>query len=319
MDFLTKQSLPLATADELIVRNASWGPVIGFSVFAIALLLGGTFFIYSYQLGSVWGMCASAIYVFIVGAICRVMLRVLRALLSTANWLMRISPRGIFIKYRSYLHDDSPQHDPIALQLAWDEIASVHLQQETYITSDLEGRQWLKRQFLVLQLNPRVIETRKIQAALDFEKQRKPEHFKINELQHQLFLARKNKADHSEITRIKLQLDLQRKRNPGPHQKWLFKDTPVTFIEPDQIKLQVTQVTPGMHKLRQLLSQYITIVEDPAEKLDITRPMTDQEFTSKLRLLLDRSDTLEAIKLVRQHLGLTITEAKAYLEKTKQT
>jgi hypothetical protein len=45
---------------------------------------------------------------------------------------MRIGPGGILLKYRSYLHDDSPVEDPIALHLSWPEIVDAQLQQEHF-------------------------------------------------------------------------------------------------------------------------------------------------------------------------------------------
>ena len=54
---------------------------------------------------------------------------------------------GILLKYRSYLHDDSPEEDPIALYLSWPEITEAQLQREIHTTTDMDGKRQIRRWF----------------------------------------------------------------------------------------------------------------------------------------------------------------------------
>jgi hypothetical protein len=318
MNLLTSRNIPPPRSNETVFRISLSGPLFTFLIFLIGLLIGVALFIYCYLSSVAWGMVLSGIYVLMMWGICHVLFRALVATLSPANWLARIGFDGMLLKYRSYLHDDSPAEDPVALQLSWPEIADAQLQQELYTTTDIDEKRQVQRWFLVLELDARYLDIDRISSALAFEKQRKPAHFKVDDLKHELFNARKNRADKAEIARIKREIALEKKRHPGKHSKTHFHDRPVVFIEPDQLKMEWTHITPGKKKLRRLLAQHTTVTADGQQQFDIEKPMTETEFNSLLAGLLGRDETIEAIKLVRLHLGLNTTEARAFIEKAGQ-
>lgn len=316
MNLLTRQNIPPPRHEETIFRISLWGTLFAFLLFFSGFLGGAAFFVIGYQVSRLWVMIVTAFYSLIVGTACAILFHSLRAIRSPTNWLARIGSGGILLKYRSYLHDDSPREDPIALHLSWSEIVDAQLQQEIHTSTDIDGTSRIKRWFLALKLNPRYLDIERVKAALEFEAQRKPAHFKVDDLKHELFIARKNRATDHEIARIKKEIDRVKKLNPGKHRKTRFLDRPIVFISPDLLKMELTHITPGKNKLRELLSKYSTVIDDQEKQFDMEKPMTEAEFNSMLTTLLDREEKLEAIKLVQLQLGLSASKAVAFIEKT---
>jgi len=317
MNLLTKENIQPRSGDETVFRISIFGPVFCFSFFLLGLILGMLFFVQSYRSSAAWGMILSGVYVLIMWGLCTILFRAVRAALSPANWLARIGPGGSLLKYRSYLHDDFPAEDPIALHLSWTEIADAQLQQELSTTS-MSGKSQDRRWFLAIKLDPRYLDVERVRTALEFEKQRRPAYMKVDDLKHELFIARKNRADAGEITRIKREIALEKKRYPGRHGKGQFKDRPVVFIEPDLLKMEWTHVSPGKKRMKQLLARYTTIISAYLQHIDADKQMSEEDFTSRLAALLNRGETIEAVRLVRIQKGLDTTEAKAFIEKQTQ-
>lgn len=314
MNLFARQNIPPPRRDETIFRISLWGTLFSFLLVVSCFLGGAAFFVIGYHVSRFWVMIVAALYTLIVGGVCSVIFRTLMAMRSPTNWLARISSDGILLKYRSYLHDDSPREDPIALHLSWAEIADAQLQQEIHTSTDSDGTIWIKRWFLAIKLNPRYLDIDRVKAALEFEAQRKPAHFKVDDLKHELFIARKNRATDHEIVRIKREIDRAKKLNPGKQSKTRFHDRPIVFISPDLLKMELTHITPGKKKLRELLAQYSTVADDQKKQFDMEKPMTETEFNSLLTALLNRGEKIEAIKLVQLQRGLSTSEAVAFTE-----
>ncbi len=317
MNLLSKQNIPPLGRDETIFRISFWGSLFSFLLLLSGLLVGAVLFVVWYRSSNIWGMILSALYALMMWGLCSVIFRTLRAIRSPANWLARIGSGGILLKYRSYLHDDSPGEDPIVLQLAWAEIAAAQLHQEIHSSEDSDGTSRIKRWFLVIKLDPRYLDIDKVKAALEFEGQRQPAHFKVDDLKHELFLARKKRAGAAEISRIKEEIARVKKLHPGRQSKLKFHDRPIVFIPPDQLKMEWTHITPGKKKLRQLLVHYTIVKADREESFDRVKPMAETEFNALLAALLSREEKIEAIKLVRLQLGLNLSDAKAFVEKNR--
>ena len=263
-------------------------------------------------------MLLAGLYSLLMWGLCRVLLHALLAVRSAANWLARIGPDGVLLKYRSYLHDDLPAEDPIAVHLGWHEIAAAELQKERYTTTDIDETHQITRWFLALTLAPRYVAVERIKTALEFEFQRKPAYHKVNNLKHELFEARKRGAANSEIAQLKQQIALEKRRHPGKHNRSRFHDRPVVFIKPDVLRMEWTHISPGRKKLCRLLERYTAVSDGQRQDIDIVRPMGEAEFHALLATLLSHDETIEAVKLVRMQRNLGITEAKAYIEKFRQ-
>lgn len=314
MNFLSKQQIQPPGHDETVFRLSRWGSVLTFLIFLIGLLVGVVLFACSFRSSIIWGMVLSGVYSLLLWWLCRILFRAMLATFSLSNWLARIGHNGVLIKYRSYLHDDFPAEDPIAVKLSWSEISDVQLQQELHTTTDSDGTHRITRWFLAITLNSRYLAVDSIKSALEFESQRKPAHFKVDDLKHELFTARKNRASDSEIARIKAEIALEKELHPGRRSKAQFRDRPVVFVNPDQLRMEWTHITPGKKKLRELLAHYTKVISDQEQQFEVEKPMTEKEFNSLLATLLSRDETIEALKLVRKQLSLSTTEAKAYLE-----
>jgi hypothetical protein len=318
MNFYTRQALPPPGINDVVCRLAVWGPLLSFLLFLIALLVGIGLFSISYHAASITGMIFSALYTLLLWVVTRINYHVLSAARSPANWLARIGPGGILLKYRSYLHTDSPEADPIALQLSWLEISAARLQKETHDTRTGNETRQIDRWFLAITLSPGHVDINKIESAITFENQRKPAHFRIGELQHSLFEARKRKAAPTEIQSIKQAIAQEKRRHPGKHANTWFHDRPVTFVEPDTLRMEWSHVTPGRKKLLPLLNQYTKIIADQAQHYEADKKMDPAEFEKFLAGLLSRNETIDAIKLIRQQTGCSLVEAKAMIERRRQ-
>lgn len=318
MNLLSKKNIRPSGKDDTVFSRSLWGPLFTFLIFLVGLLAGLALFIYCYQFSIIWGMLLASLYSLIMWGISQILFRALMATRSPANWLARIGPDGMLLKYRSYLHDDSPEEDPIALYLAWREIDAVQMQQEEYTTTDLDGKRQTRRWFLSIILKLRNSDIQRVKSALEFENQRKPAHFKIDELKHELFIARKKRASDSEIAFIKNEIAHEKRRHPGRHKKTRFRDRPVVFIDPDRLRMELSHITPGKSKLRQLLALRTRVTGDQQQQFAIEKPMSQAEFDSLLASLLGRGETIEAVKLVQLQMGLTTTEARSFIEKRRQ-
>jgi hypothetical protein len=314
---LSKKNIPPIGRDETVFRISFWGAFFSLLFILTGLLAGVAVFFIGYHSSRSAVMTLSALYTLVMWGICLIIFRTLRATRSPANWLARIGSGGVLLKYRSYLHDDSPGEDPIALHLSWHEIADAQLHQEIHTTTDSDGKSHLKRWFLVIRLDPRFLNIAAVKGALEFEVQRKPAHFRVDDLKHELFIARKNRAAAGEISRLKAEIAGEKKLHPGKQSKTRFCDRPIVFISPDLLKLEWTHITPGRKKLRELLAQRVSFIGEHKTEIDIETPMTQAEFQALLATLLSREEKLEAIKLVRYQLKLSSTEAVAFIEKSR--
>lgn len=317
MKLLEQRAISAPKPNETVFRISFWGPLLTCLLFVLGFLFGLALLFYSYSASSVWGMVLAGFYTLVMWGLCQMVLRALRATFAAANWLARLGPEGLLIKYRSYLHGDLPEEDPVVLQLGWSEIASAQLQKELYTTTDSDGKHQVTRWFLALKLDGRFVDVAAIRAALEFESRRKPAGARIDELKHELFEARKSRAGAAEIAGIKQEIAREKQQYPDYRSRARFRDRPLVFVEPDLLKLEWTHLRPGRKPLRELLEQHARLDGDSRQQIDIEQPLSKEEFEQLLTTLLGRDATLEALKLVRLQLGLGTTEARAYLERLR--
>ena len=97
-----------------------------------------------------------------------------------------------------------------------------------------------------------------------------------------------------------------------------FRDRPVVFVDPDQLRMEWTHITPGKRRLRQLLELRTRVAGDHQQQFDMEKPMTEKEFNSLLTTLLSRDESMEAVRLVKLQLGLDTTGARLFIEKLRR-
>lgn len=316
---LSTKSVQTVNPDERVFRIPAWGTLFSFGFMLLPLLAGLGLFAYSVQHGVFWGMLLSGGYSLLMGGICWMLLRAVRRNLSPDNWLARIGPTGILLKYRSYLHDDLPADDPVILALSWPQILETGLLEETTTRQDADGSQRIRRRYLTISLDSDQVDTERIRAALEFEHQRQPAGQRIGELQHELFRARRNRAENDEIRRLEEAVKREKELHPGARNRMRFKSRPVVFLPPDRLQVEWDQVTPGIRKLRQLLMDYTEFVEMESGLEDNGEPLDDGVFADRLAALLARDETLAALRLVRNQFGCNVTAAREYLRRSSQS
>ena len=321
MELLTERDIPPADKSELEFRRSHWGALAAHLFFLSGLIIALDLFAATFIIPGIkgfhWSRIVLVLIFLMMWGISRITYRLYTALRRPGNWLARIGPGGLLVKYRSYLHNDLPAEDPIAVRLEWYEIEQVQLQKEVFHGQSLGEKTEVRRWFLNIKLKHHDGDVEKLKEALAFEHQRKPVGFRIAELKHELFLARKNRAPDSEITRIKMAIQDEKRRYPGWQSKGRFLHRPVTFVEPDLLKLEWTPATPGAKILREWLARYINYVRGEDQNLHADKPMSNEEFSQLLASLVSRDEQIEAMKLVRRHLGYDLAEAKTFIEKTR--
>ncbi|MCB1983814.1 MAG: hypothetical protein H6936_02850 [Burkholderiales bacterium] len=328
MQLLTARQIPSAGKADTVFRISRWGALAGYS-FAVLVMAGlltafvAMFFAPEFS-GFHW---LKVILGILLGLLTLLMWLIAGALQYSytalglpSNWLLRIGPCGVMIKYRSYIHFDSPQEDPVAIHLDWHEIDNIQRYRETVRIREMGEVNDIRHDYLMITLKPGCHtpgKISKVRKALEFEAQRKPAHFQVDALQHELFIARKNKAGDREIRRLKQAIQEEKKRHPGRHNKTRFKHRPVIFIAPDTLKIEWTHAAPEVKTLNALLAQYGTETVAAQRTIDMDTPKTSQEFAEILHAVLSRGDEITALKLIRAQFGYSISEAKAYIDNLK--
>ena len=322
MELLIDRDIPRAEGSAQVFRVSPWGSLAAYLFFAAALGAALGLFVYTFWLPEVsgfhWSRIVLMIFILVMWGLSRILARAYAASRHPGAWLARIGPDGLLIKYRSYLHDDSPAQDPIAVRLSWAEVAQAALQREVFHGEGVDEKTEVRRWFLIVTLKCRENDIEALKSALAFEHQRQPEHSKLDELKHELFLARKRGAPHSEIARIKRAIHGEKRRHPGRHNKGRFLHRPVTFANPNMLKVEWTQAAPGKKVLGRLLARYTHYVTADDRHLHADKPMTKTEFARLLLTLVEREDEIEAVKLVRRRLGCGLAEGKAFIDEIRK-
>ena len=133
MKFLQEQLVPRRAGD-LVFRHGRIGPAVAFAVFAVAALaaaaapLAGVEFPRLVAYGSSLGLTLLA---WIASA-------TLRAALAPSNWLLRATPDGLYLKFRSYLNHGMPAADETVVFLAHDRIVTISALTRTTTRRDPE-------------------------------------------------------------------------------------------------------------------------------------------------------------------------------------
>jgi hypothetical protein len=319
MELFVDRDIPRADGAEQVFRMSPWGSLAAYLFFVAWIGAALGLLVYTFYAPEIhgfhWSRIVLVIFILVMWGLGGIYARVYAAARHAGNWLARIGPAGLLIKYRSYLHEDSPAEDPIAVRLSWDEVVRAELQREIFHTEVADEKTEMRRRFLVFKLRCRESDTAKLKAALAFEHQRKPDHFKVNDLKHELFEARKRNAPGSEIAHIKRAIRSEKRRHPGKHAASRFVHRPVTFIDPDLLKVEWTGAAPGRKVLSGLLERYTRFVPAADRHVHADKPMTETEFRALLGGLIERDERIEAVKLVRRQLRCTLVEAKAFIEK----
>lgn len=195
------------------------------------------------------------------------------------NWLARIAPTGVYIKFRSYLNDDLPDSDRTVVLIPFDEVRSVGPRDERMATTDMEGGRATQ-----------TIRYVEFDLATD-----------VGSLADAVSAERSRTAPSE-------------KRWYGSSST-LYNDYPVRVVPPSFVRVQ-WGVVPGRNAFLNALRPYVHVASPTSSGEDFTQlaslPREQQE--QRLRDLDAAGSTLVAIATARRLYGYDLAQAKAFVE-----
>lgn len=204
--------------------------------------------------------------------------------LAPTNWLLSVNPDQIQVKFRSYLNSHFPREDPQVVQFHPSEIESARITKQR-ITSPGSGSGHVTSFHTFLDLS----------------------------------IAEQNLIPLREQIRYERNLKLPPTgkfiKSSGKSQHY-----PVSVVENRVVRIEWRSpydiVTPGVKKaLVKLREQGIKIEALKKEVIDLTRDRADQNcMEDNILHLAERGNLLAATKLARRTLGMSLTEAKVFVE-----
>lgn len=196
---------------------------------------------------------------------------------QTTNWLLALGPDRLWIKYRSYLNSHFPPDDLQIIELRYDEIESVGLIRRKEIMPGSRNR-------------TQVQYCRHLEFALcrPFG----------NELPEALLAERNTKG------------------SPGRRTSSRSLDYPVQAKGENTIRMRVNGIRPGCKTaLREFEKNGINLAPEKREIEDYTELLEDKrQMEDQLIVLVEQGKTLAAVKLARRRYGMTLAEAKQFID-----
>jgi hypothetical protein len=207
--------------------------------------------------------------------------KLLTARFRPTNWLVRLTDTGLFIKFRSYLNDHFPVHDPTVVFIPYSEIRTAKLvqQRREIPNSDRNRRSSTVRLCRTVELE--IAHARPLAAVLAAEAK--------------LVFGRTSHSARRISTR--------------------YQHLPVQLDSTDLLRIE-WGVVPSAAKLMELLSGH-TLVQTAASTsvdfVDLDR-LSREEQESRLLELAQSGETIAAIALARRLYGYDLTKAKEFVE-----
>ena len=119
--------------DEHTFRTSSIGDFIWFSIFFMSLAAITVYYVSIIINSSVqfWVHLLYLWFAFWIGIFVLMIGGRFKSSLQPSNWLVRLSPEHILIKFRSYQNAHYPDTDPVVIDLSWHDIDWVRKTRET--------------------------------------------------------------------------------------------------------------------------------------------------------------------------------------------
>jgi hypothetical protein len=149
--FLQEQFVPRRAGD-VVFRHGRIGPTVAFAVFAVAALAAAAAPLLGFDLprpvayGSSLGL---TLFAWVASGVAR-------AAWGPSNWLLRATPDGLYLKFRSYLNHGMPASDETVVFLARHQIVTLSALTRATTRPDPEttgGEQRRRRKFLRIRLD----------------------------------------------------------------------------------------------------------------------------------------------------------------------
>jgi len=274
MRLLRLSEVATSPDDRVFASSRTWALVFAFA------LLGGT-------VGAViFGFTMKSSIPYYIAGVLLLFLLLYRGYITApfrpSNWLVRMTPAGLYIKFRSYLNYRLPDNDPTVVFIPHTEIRSARLIRTRTAVSGPDGRSMQSLRFVELELVGDIVA---LQKALKAE------------------LARPAP---------------QEKHWYGTSST-LYRDYPVSISSPPFLRVRWS-ARPGDSALLDALRPHTTIAEPVSlsENFASLAVLTREEQEKSLRELDRRGETAAAVYMARRLYGCGLTEATALVEGWRQ-
>jgi hypothetical protein len=240
-----------------------------------------------------------------------------KSTLLASNWLLRMTPARVLIKFRSFQNFNYPETDTVVIDLSWHDIDWIRKTKETSHKDKGDGTLTEFFTFLDIKLRLSEQELNELKQALDEEKKRKPLRSSVGELNHQLFQARKRKAEQYEIDDIKERIRREKaiksqKKNKSSAK---YHDYPVRLVHDDILRVRWNEIKPNIKKALVLFSERTTIDDEIKIVTDSSKDgLNGKELEDMIIERIERGDHFDARRLVKKHYGYSTTEAVKFIE-----
>lgn len=198
------------------------------------------------------------------------------------NWLVRMTPAGLYIKFRSYLNYRLPDSDPTVVFIPYEEILSARLVRTRAVVYGPGGRSVQTLRYVELELASDVV-------ALE-------------------------KALKAELARHAP----QEKRWYGTTST-LYNDYPLSILSSPFLQVKWS-VRPGASEFLDALRPHTTIAQpvSVSETFAKLKALTREEQEKSLRELDRRGNTVAAVYMARRLFGCGLIEATTLVEGWRQ-
>ena len=305
--------------DEQVFRTSSTGSLIMF-IICLAIVVGVSVpFLWSYFKGEVSGWFSIGVFwiVFWVGIIAWVAWARFRSSLLASNWLVRVSPERILVKFRSFQNYCYPETDLVVIELPWREIDWVRKTKETTHKDQGDNAVTEFFTYLDIKLHLSERELKEIDRGLQEERKRKPLRSSIDELNSELLHARKNKAPKYEIDAIKDKIRQEKavRSRDSSKSSAKYHDYPVRLMHENMLRIRWNSIKPGIKKALVLFGERTTIDDEIKIVTDSSKDdLSGKELEDMILDRIARGDKFDARALVKKHYGYSTTEAVKFVD-----
>ena len=204
----------------------------------------------------------------------------LGANLQRSNWLLRIRPQELVLKFRSDLNARLPEPHPVVVGLAYSQIRWAR-----------KTREWVRHYSLNTSDGPSAYRA----YFLDLKLQLSPE----------------------ERARLRQAIDAEIRYKPGAGSPSLFHHYPVR-LDGEVLRIQWERgLRPKLDVTLDMLQRHVSVERALDLSVDLTQAVSPTEADQKVLELARRGEQLAAIGLARRFHGLSLSEAKGFVEGLK--
>ncbi len=300
MRILSDQEVFRLKADQ-VFKTRVWSSLIWFLIFfgLVAGATGGFAWHRYFHNESLWWLVGVFWVDFWFGIASWAALRKFKAGIKRSNWLVRTGLHGVSVRFRSFQNFDHPETEPVAVDFKWTELASVKKVTERSSKGGDEAGATIET-FRFLELGLRL-------STSDFE-----------------MLKQTLKKDRSNyFASFKQRAEARRAGSRHPAKRQFITvgkvtDYPVLLTDDGHLRVRWNEVKPNLDRAVEIFSQRIKA--DSAQEFEIDTYEIEPDATeldALVRKRISLGDDFDAIRLLKEHRGLTTTEAMAYISELK--